>query len=43
VLEMEGYRPLRGLGGWECLFLGLAPQALCFRPLRGLARLEPNH
>jgi hypothetical protein len=43
VLEMEGCRPLRGLGGWECLFLGLAPQALCFRPLRGLARLEPNH
>lgn len=38
------YRPLRGLRKeikWHAI-LGLAPQALCFRPLRGLEELSAN-
>src|SRR5215212_10700996 len=35
-----GCRPLRGLKLFGLpLILGLAPQALCFRPLRGLGQL----
>jgi len=34
---VSGCRPLRGLKWFRLpLILGLAPQALCFRPLRGL-------
>jgi hypothetical protein len=37
MIVVIGYRPLRGLGAiFHDLILGLAPQALYRRPLRGL-------
>ena len=34
-IRMKHYRPLRGLRILYATNLGLTPQALCFRPLRG--------
>ena len=41
VRKFQRCRPLRGLNRYfNISILGLAPQALCFRPLRGLGPLE---